>query len=226
MRLLLHQNFYIRTMCKKAKTSLLIFFAIFCSLLFSCNANDLVIDDIYATYVYDETGSIMINVGFTSAVSEDDVLFLTITSPDGLLTWSDTCVSSTDKDKKYYTIGDIVLPYKISGTWTAEVARSDKSVKTTFVLNAPEGEFNMSESLESVSIYRVNGNVYTIRAPKIKNDETIFIYARNNVRKITEEIIPMIGETEKSIAINFKSSALVFALVGDDGVVYRKKIII
>lgn len=207
------------------RTRLLFLFVTLSALLFSCNANDLFIDDVYAYYVYDETGSIMINVGFTSAVSDDDVLFLTITSPDGLLTWSDTCSVSSDKDKKYYTIGDIVLPYAISGTWTVEVARSDKSVKTTFNLNAPE-EFNMKKALETVSIYRVNGNVYTIRAPQIQSDEVIFIYARNNVKNDTEEIITMNGETEKSIAINFKSSALIFTMVGDDNVVYRKRIII
>ena len=219
----LHPNSYTLKMFKKIIVKALLITLAF--IVMSCNANDLFIDDIKAYYVYDETGSIMINVGFSANVSKDDVLFLTITSPDGLLTWSDVCSSGADSDKTYYTIGDIVLPYKISGEWTAEIARADKTKKVTFSLSEPE-EFVMPEALESLYLHKVNGNVYTLRAPKIQKNDVIYIFARNNVKQVTENIIPIVGESEKSIAVNFKSSALVFSMIGDDGILYRKKIII
>lgn len=222
---LLLPNFYTQRMFKYFKRYIKAVFVIATLFFASCSANDLVIEEVVAHYVYDDTGSVMINVGFVANVSKDDVLFLTVTSPDGMLTWSDVCSLSIDNDKTYYTIGDIVLPYKISGEWSAEVARSDKSEKFTFSLSAPD-EFNMPESLEKLYINRINGNVYTIRIPEIKRNDVIYISARNNVKKVTEPIIPIVGESEKSVSVNFKSSALIFSLLGDDGVVYRKRIII
>ena len=208
----------------RKRRALVVLLLIFLSLVFSCTSTDLIVDEIEVFYVKDVSDpSIILNLSFHSN-SENDELLVTLTSPDGLLSWESIAVKATDGVKHYFTIPDIILPYYIEGEWSLRVSRSDKDVNLKVQINAPtETDVRVPDWFNQTTVLRVNGGVYTISSPNIRYDENVTIVCYNSSRKETEIVGNMYGEKEKRITIPFRPSNLVFVTKYSENILLRKK---
>ena len=186
----------------------------------------MIVNDIEAYYVKElNVSSIIINVSFSINATENEELLVTLTSPDGLLTWESLALKASDGNKRYYTMPDIILPYYISGEWTLTIARSDKSITKKFTLNAPSNlDITIPGWFETSTVTRASGGVYTVVSPYLQRNQHVSISAYNPANKETINVGELNGEREKRISVPFRTTGIIFTAIDpdySDGFIFR-----
>lgn len=90
-----------------------LFFALFCALLCctSCYKGSLEASNIVAQpYINASSGAMGLSVYFTGSVPSDDGLTMTVTSPDGALSWTVTVSKVIVDGVSYYGASNLAMP--------------------------------------------------------------------------------------------------------------------
>lgn len=130
-----------------------LFFTFFCALLccVSCYKGSFEASSVVAQpYVSANSGSMGLSVFFTGSVPSEEGLTMSITSPDGVFSWTVVANKALVDDVSYYGCSNLAMPYGVvlpTGQWSLNLYYKDgRTLDYTFEVNYRDMEGALERS--------------------------------------------------------------------------------